>query len=294
MAGEGDNTGVLIEGEAGVRHLRHELIPHRVHLGDPHASDEALGVGCMNTCADCPCDGGGVARWLHSGHARGALDAEELGCVDVLHNCDARSLLKGLCVEHQLRRLTHAGDRDAQQRLVLDDLLRDGAQVADVGVGGLQGADEGGGATRLEEALSGLDLGGVDLGEVADCPACVIVIAPLVVIGLAVADHRERGMGQRHAPVCDPVRVETNLRAWVGPHVLGREERHARLSPLLGHLDHLLDRLSALRAIGDDPCADVGVGALWVVLPPIASLRPHHEVIILIEDGDGGRAPDAT
>ena len=38
------------------------------------------------------------------------------------------------------------------------------------------------------------------------------------------------------------VRIETDLGTWVGAHILSREEGHTGLSPMLGHLHHLIDR----------------------------------------------------
>ena len=169
--GERDDAAVLVEGHTSTRYMVKELLPNRVHLGDPHAANEAASVSRVNTCAHSTCDGRGVAARLDCGDARGPIDLDQISDPDVLGDSDPRACLKHLGVKHDLRSLTHAGDRDAEERLTFDDLPAHAEEVADISVRRLEGPDERRGLTSLVERLSGLELGAVDLGEVAGLPA---------------------------------------------------------------------------------------------------------------------------
>ena len=145
----------------------------------------------------------------------------------------------------------------------------------------------------LKEVLTALDLGAVDLREVADRPPRGEVVAsrliPLAALEQVKSDLRDvvpLGVG-------DEVRKEPNLRAWVCAVVRVSLPQHARLTPLAGHRHHLVNG-RAVSVRDRQPRADVGISALRVILPPIACLGVHHEGVILVKDRDGGGAPHAT
>jgi len=265
-----------------------EMLEDRLLAVGLHTAEVAAGVVRVDAGAGAEQERGG-AFGLHAGEAGGGADADELGDELVGQLDEVRAALKRGRVEEHFGVVHQAADRDAEEGVALVEEARDGPEVRHLGVGGLEGADDGGLDAGVEEELVGGGDGAVDGGQIAHLPAGeagVGIERALVAEGAQVLDVflGEGALGDG---------VEADFAAGVAAKFEVVGEVEAGFAEFLLGLEELAEGFLVLGAAQDDGGV-VGGGALGVLGEPVAGLGGHHLLVVAGEEADGGRAADTA
>ena len=230
------------------------------------------------------------ALGFHAGHARRRPDAEGGGDDLVDRPGQARPALQHAGVEQDFRVVHEPADGDAEQRVALVEVTRHRPEIRDVGVGGLQRADDRGVDAGGEEVVRIPQDRAVDRAQVAHLPA---------------AEPRPRlhraGVAARAQP------GDLHLIVQPAAHDGMQADLAAGIAAVVGMIGEIEAGLAKLLLRGEEPAEErvvgggarehggiVGGGALRVLVEPAAGLRVHHLLVVGREQADGGRAADAA